>query len=241
MRYRCTESRSVAAFVPIRKNLCICRICPNLKESLHLHKFTASIVAYFREREFMFLRENARTRFLRENARTRFLRENARTRELDFWERTPELDFERERPNSILRENARTRFLRENARTRFLRENRGATVCVYFEFMQRSIPFDIHAKWTRLMFLVMPFEWLKNRSNNKITNCWSKQNAYQADARECEETKIRISKGKCIFRHDFPLPRLPLFFYLWESFLRRVSNFQEYATGKYEKTESRNK
>ena len=69
----------------------------------------------------------------------------------------------------------------------------------------------------------------------KITNSWSKQNAYQADARECEETKIRISKGKCIFRHDFPLPRLPLFFYLWESFLRRVSNFQEHATGKYEK------
>ena len=166
MRYRCTESRSVAAFVPIRKNLCICRICPNLKESLHLHKFTASIVAYFREREFMFLRENARTR-----------------------------------------------FLRENARTRFLRENRGATVCVYFEFMQRSIPFDIHAKWTRLMFLVMPFEWLKNRSNNKITNCWSKQNAYQADARECEETKIRISKGKMHFSPRFPSSSTPFFFF----------------------------
>ena len=27
-----------------------------------------------------------------------------------------------------------------------LRENRGFRVCVYFEFMQRSIPFDIHAK-----------------------------------------------------------------------------------------------
>ena len=36
MRYRSTESRSVAAFVPIWRNLCICRICPNLKESLHV-------------------------------------------------------------------------------------------------------------------------------------------------------------------------------------------------------------
>ena len=54
-----------------------------------------------------------------------------------------------------------------------------------------------------------------------------------------KKRKFAFRREKCIFRHDFPLPRLPFFlsffFYLWESFLRRVSNFQEYATGKYEK------
>ena len=30
-------------------------------------------------------------------------------------------------------------------------------------------------------------------------------------------------------------PLIPFFFYLWESFLRRVCNFQEHASRKYEK------
>ena len=79
----------------------------------------------------------------------------------------------------------------------------------------------------------------------KTTNSWSKQNADQADVRKCKETKIRISKRKNAFFATISLfldsPLFLLFFYLWESFLRRVSNFQEHATGKYEKTESRSK
>ena len=58
-----------------------------------------------------------------------------------------------------------------------------------------------------------------------------------------KKRKFAFRREKCIFRHDFPLPRAPLsLFLLWESFLRRVCNFQEHATRKYEKkTESRSK
>ena len=107
-------------------------------------------------------------------------------------------------------------------------------------FHARSIPFAIHAKMNTtdvfshaLWMAEEPIEQIKT------TNSWSKQNADQADVRKCKETKIRISKGKNAFFATISLfldsPLFLFFFYLWESFLRRVCNFQEHASRKYEK------
>ena len=60
----------------------------------------------------------------------------------------------------------------------------------------------------------------------KITNSWSKQNAYQADVRECEETKIRISKEKMHFSPRFPSSSTPPSFYCGNH------SYDEYAISK---------